>query len=336
MQTQIQTPTQPAPNGQNQAAIVAATLQTIETMQNDILLPFQSAFGTLGQALDELEQAFGQFENAFAQGATAIAPLGASAQCHCPKCRNKLPSSSTQKTVDIKDMEKNVRLNMIYYPSRSEIRVAPWNPPMEMAFAKSARLQTTSKVATSADTAMLGDRLASGYYILRTYEKDFEMWRMAGERGDSETKELAISCWNALTCQFAGGDMLTRRFFTRAKRLNMLTHIPELSLVVIGSPSGRVLLATLTRMVSPETDASGSWRWEHGMRAECVLPSVTDEAIHRKTVRPMHGVAVGRISDSVPGRKLGLRYRLMLHYVTHDILSYEISRDHQTGRICVS
>ena len=123
----------------------------------------------------------------------------------------------------------------------------------------------------------------------------------------------------------------------------MIAMVPELSLMVIGSPIGRVVLITLTRKACTGEHDQGSW--EHGFRVEWVLPTKSDEDKHRKVknLRPLHGMALGpvQVGDDVGGKVGGggpampRRYRLMLHYRNHDILSYELTREEQTGKLCI-
>ncbi|KAG5924346.1 hypothetical protein E4U61_000902 [Claviceps capensis] len=120
----------------------------------------------------------------------------------------------------------------------------------------------------------------------------------------------------------------------------------ELYLIVIGSAIGRVMLVTPTRLAHPIEKADGVFH--HGLRLEWVLPRKSDEAVFRINMRPLHGMAVGSVQtdgamDHGLGKQRGWaeaaampkRYRLMLHYRNHDILTYELSREEQTGKLCI-
>ncbi|TWU74501.1 hypothetical protein ED733_005483 [Metarhizium rileyi] len=180
---------------------------------------------------------------------------------------------------------------------------------------------------------------AERYHMLRTYEKDMEMRSLdkARQRG---LPEMGMLCPNALTMGLTPGRFMTPHF-RATSRLNMVLHIPELSLVVIGSPIGRVLLVTPTRLVKPIEKLSGLLHY--GLRIDWVLPRQSDEAVFRVNKRPLHGMAVGPVQeDGVLGdgdekRRVAAprRYRLMLHYRNHDILTYEISREEQTAKLCI-
>ncbi|KAL1836379.1 hypothetical protein VTJ49DRAFT_5228 [Mycothermus thermophilus] len=128
-----------------------------------------------------------------------------------------------------------------------------------------------------------------------------------------------------------------------SERLSMLIHVPELSLVAVGSPSGRVALITLTR-----TDK----RWleeplKCGFRVERVLPRKSEEKIRPRCT--LIGIAVSPVPCR-PGRDLRLRpgrerrgrlssapavYRLIIHYKDHTILQYEFSRQEDTKELMV-
>ena len=96
--------------------------------------------------------------------------------------------------------------------------------------------------------------------------------------------------------------------------------IAELNLVVIGSQVGRVALISLTR---PEDNFS-----LHGpatmFRVEHVLPKYTHEIQGFRPSVPLLGMAVSPMQGQQKQRK---RWRLIMQYYDHSILSYEIWRD---------
>ncbi|KAH6651107.1 hypothetical protein F5144DRAFT_74205 [Chaetomium tenue] len=131
-----------------------------------------------------------------------------------------------------------------------------------------------------------------------------------------------------------------------AERVSMLHHVPELSLVVAGSPTGRVALLTPTK--GPRCPGMGNLRY--GFRVDYILPrkfekdaSVARLSRDRPSVQPLCaliGVAIGPAPRG-PGLKLRPpdrdasgnavpgTYRLMLHYKDHAILMYDIRRDQE-------
>ena len=125
------------------------------------------------------------------------------------------------------------------------------------------------------------------------------------------------------------------------ERLNHLLHIPELSLIVVGSIHGHVALVRLTKTSPPNP--------QHGFRIEWTLPRRSDvECRAMAPLRPLqrnssttwflHGIAVSPVPEShdrshsaCPRR----RFRLMLHYYNHTILSYELTRDSLTNSLVI-
>ncbi|KAH8819165.1 CRT10-domain-containing protein, partial [Xylogone sp. PMI_703] len=125
-------------------------------------------------------------------------------------------------------------------------------------------------------------------------------------------------------------------------RLSIHAVIEELNLVVVASQVGRVALLTLTR---PED----SWSTNGPVtlfRVDMFLPFRKQEDEGLRPVVPLLGMTVGPMqskdmihkdeeaSSSVPGSRrvtgLGVdsrrRWRLILHYYDHTVLTYEISR----------
>jgi hypothetical protein len=108
-------------------------------------------------------------------------------------------------------------------------------------------------------------------------------------------------------------------------RLNMLAVIPELSLVVAASQIGRAALISLTRLDDDFSNAGPVVMF----RLDLILPLKVHEDGHRPSV-PLAGMAVAPLQTSETVGKEGLggkRWRLLLHYVDHTILSYELFRN---------
>lgn len=128
-------------------------------------------------------------------------------------------------------------------------------------------------------------------------------------------------------------------FLARWERLNMVGQVPELNLVVVGNQMGKVGLFTPTRF--PQVESAG-------LRLEFLLPFATQERDGMRPARSLLGVAIGPIQgreklidphgfDETSPRRIRKqlwnkvektrRYRLMLTYTDHTVLSYEIGRD---------
>jgi hypothetical protein len=170
----------------------------------------------------------------------------------------------------------------------------------------------------------------SGELILQSYRHSITL-------RPTQDETLPTQCDNILRQEFPH-DVWFPRPLTEYDRLNMLTTIPELSLVLVASQVGRVALITITRPVQRDS------RLGHivAMRVDLILPFKYEESTEK--IRPSHGLlgmAVGpmqneRMKMTVRGAGEGpRRWRLMLHYYNHTILSYEISREEETGELLV-
>ena len=104
------------------------------------------------------------------------------------------------------------------------------------------------------------------------------------------------------------------------ERLIFHLLIAELGLVIVGSQVGRVALVSLTR---PEDSFSN-----HGpvtlFRVDHILPTYTDEVKGLRPAVPLMGIAASPLQGQQKDRK---RWRLIMHFYDHSILSYEISRE---------
>ncbi|KAL7954642.1 hypothetical protein V8C34DRAFT_293911 [Trichoderma compactum] len=238
------------------------------------------------------------------------------------------------------------RLDMAFFPHSGKIQVIPRHPTQLLEFVRK-KVEFNDRKPDKKDSAA-EDRLkrfTKRYHFIRTLEKDLEL-RSLPEEHDTNSKEIGVLCPDAATFSWFQEQSI-RPYFRASSRLSMVFHIPELSLVVIGSPTGRVLCVTPTKLRSPvasktPVEPKTSWMWHHGLRVECVLPRKSEEVACRPMLRPLHGLAVGPVQDD--DRMYGdrtsratapKRYRLMLHYRNHDIVTYEVTRKEQTGRLCI-
>lgn len=184
------------------------------------------------------------------------------------------------------------------------------------------------------------ERVAKNYHLLRALEKDMELRNLKPRKRQGQS-EIGILCPDVLTFgDFS--DRQLRPFFRAASRLNMVVHVPELSLVVVGSPVGRVLLLTPTRLAGKQAHDVGFWHY--GFRVEWILPRASEEIEPKETRRPLHGLAIGPVQEDWKFQKhqgqvdkatMPRRYRLMLHFRNHDIMTFEITRAEQTNKLCI-
>lgn len=116
------------------------------------------------------------------------------------------------------------------------------------------------------------------------------------------------------------------------QRLNLIVFIPALSLVIVGSQAGRVALLTLTR---PE-DAFSVNGPIVSLRLDDILPTNRQQREHLRPQRALLGIAASplQVPGEVPTRD-ARRWRLIMQYYDHTVLSYELSRDENTDLLMV-
>lgn len=123
------------------------------------------------------------------------------------------------------------------------------------------------------------------------------------------------------------------------ERLNMITQIPELGVVLVGNQAGRVGVLTATYWQATQ---------QAGYRVEYILPFKSQEEAGVRPEEPLMGIAVSPLQgheyrpdpSSIRGmtseraspsgrsdiRGSSRRFRLLMMYYDHTLLSYEISR----------
>jgi hypothetical protein len=114
-------------------------------------------------------------------------------------------------------------------------------------------------------------------------------------------------------------------YLNQIDRLNMNVYIPSLGVVVLASQKGRALVLSLTKLGAsakyPADMREQSRRTKYAMRVERILPLVSQERQKQRPVAPLHGIAASPIQGA--GMK---RWRLIMMYQDHSVLSYELSR----------
>ncbi|KAF9879055.1 hypothetical protein CkaCkLH20_03288 [Colletotrichum karsti] len=222
-------------------------------------------------------------------------------------------------------------LDMVYFPHSGKTYVAPTTVVGRLQFHRRDRIRNRN--TTEQDREVL-EELGRRCCILRTYEHDIEM------RSIIEDDGAAVFCRDPISWKQPRNQLLQY-----AERLNMIVHVPELSLVVIGSAIGRVMLLTPTR--SPYGLEGNGFTVKSGYRIDWVLPTRDDDEEGRRPPRGLYGIAVGPVPeggapgcllrpDNAPAPSPALRrYRLMLHYRDHRILSYDIGRDERGEHLLI-
>ncbi|KAH0493986.1 hypothetical protein TgHK011_000625 [Trichoderma gracile] len=218
-----------------------------------------------------------------------------------------------------------VRLDMAFFPHSGKIQAVP-RPTAQLLEFLRRPIEYNDNMGPPVEERL--KKLTKRYHFIRTFEKDLELRSL---RGPYETglREIGVLCPDALTLG-CFQERSIRPYFRATSRLSLMFHVPELSLVVVGSPIGRVLLITPTKLKTPIA-AKTAGMWHHGLRVECVLPRLSDEQAHRPVLRPLHGLAVGPVQDDdgmggdVAGRatapkSLTISIRFALQYIANRAL----------------
>lgn len=122
------------------------------------------------------------------------------------------------------------------------------------------------------------------------------------------------------------------RMLNMFDRLSMHAYIPTLGVVVLASQKGRAIVLSLARvpqsMRYPQgIDPSLGQKTNYALRVECILPFESQEKAGQRPFSPLHGIAVGPIQGTENVKDSGkTRWRLMMMYQDHSILSYELRR----------
>ncbi|KAI7235309.1 hypothetical protein KC330_g4327 [Hortaea werneckii] len=127
-------------------------------------------------------------------------------------------------------------------------------------------------------------------------------------------------------------------------RLNMHAYIPTLGVIILASQKGRALVLSLTKLPKGPTTSYPSEIRDHrrrtvyAMRVECILPFERQEKDGARPFAPLHGIAAAPVQGGGPAEALGLglgqegrRWRVMLMYQDHSVLSYELRRQGGAG-----
>lgn len=191
--------------------------------------------------------------------------------------------------------------------------------------------------------------------FLRANQEDVEMLTLDGPEHD-----VGQVCHHVLTnTNINLQHHVTPWDMRHSERCSMLLTIPELHLVVLGSMCGRVALLTLTK--PPPTLAAPKLhdlarRPRRAFRVDSVLPFKSEEDNSQRPHVCLLGIAVSPVPET--GRVVGMRWRrptayggrrrgagappemepeaprrwrLLLYYMDHTILQYEITKKASAG-----
>jgi hypothetical protein len=111
-------------------------------------------------------------------------------------------------------------------------------------------------------------------------------------------------------------------------RLSLQAQIPELGVFIVGSPKGRVAVFSL-----------GQCNWYprtvpvYFHRLDWLLPLASQEERGERPESRLAGIAVSPVQGRI-GKAIGeiaRKWRLLLYYVDHSVLTYELSKKSGAG-----
>lgn len=179
------------------------------------------------------------------------------------------------------------------------------------------------------ESAPNGDLLDLPFHLFCTSKSDIALLNRKGRFTTSR-----VVCTNLARQIMPPGFLHPLSNFDR---LNLFQQIPELGVIIVASQIGRAAVITTTK-----TKALGA-RSTVGFRVDHILPFKSQENIGVRPQMPLLGIATGPVQgresvqesagDVSPARSeehasiiTGRRYRLLMVYYDHTVLSYEIGR----------
>jgi hypothetical protein len=224
--------------------------------------------------------------------------------------------------------------DLVYMPHRGTIYGLATKPLERIRFFTAKRSMDHNTCKIPPGSPMDGAMRCS---ILRSYNNDVELINPVPGLAN-------VICRRPVGLPERPGHPVANR------RLNMTLHVPELSLVIIGSVLGRVVLITPTRFKGDTKPfLNRTCRLKYGFRIDHVLPRASEERNNSKLPRRslLYGIAVAPVPEAPADtagkgslllrrpdsrRKTALgpgtrRYRLVLHFHNHAIVTYDLSRD---------
>ena len=164
-----------------------------------------------------------------------------------------------------------------------------------------------------------------GCPLLITTKNDFSLLQPAKVGSELDTISPIITLEDPLKQTFDFEAIATRPSFTASQtnRMSLQTIIPELGVLLIGSPSGRVAVFSLLRT----DDWAARKKGTYFVRLDWHLPLQSQEKAGLRPDRKLLGMAAGPVQGQFGHVKPHKRrkWRLMLYYADHSILSYELS-----------
>lgn len=223
-----------------------------------------------------------------------------------------VPKTEVSKTISEEAQHDTALLWLLLrLPKRMREQIQSWQSLVHR-YNQLTRLDRRGIVPVFLDTDKPRPILESCHIFLRTYAYDIELLSHGLDETTVDTRML-----NPLQ----ENDNNGRGIF----RLNMLALISELNIVIVASQSGNVCLLTLTRL----NDPNGILPPFLSMRLDRRLPFLSQKRDFQPRC-PLLGIAVSPLQKSTSSshiKGVARRWRLILHYYDHTVLSYELGRE---------
>ncbi|RDA85186.1 hypothetical protein CP532_2373 [Ophiocordyceps camponoti-leonardi (nom. inval.)] len=226
---------------------------------------------------------------------------------------------------------------MAYYPHLGKTTKIPQEKDKLLSMLR----RELPSLLNKTDVVEEREKLLEQHYMFRFFQEDVDLSRVTSKSGKM-APEVETVCSEVMKLTKRLLSPTGRRLFMGMDRISMVAHVPELWLVVAASATGRVVLLTPTRL-GRKIEYEGM-PLKVAFRVEWILPRRSDEMRTWREPRPLHGMAVGPVQVSsveaaaagaAAGASRPRRFRLMLHYSNHDILTYEVTRVEETGKVCI-
>ncbi|KAF2097448.1 hypothetical protein NA57DRAFT_58034 [Rhizodiscina lignyota] len=106
-------------------------------------------------------------------------------------------------------------------------------------------------------------------------------------------------------------------------RLSLTAYIPDIGVVLAGSPEGRVAVLSLTQT---QVEVEARLTPFFSMRLDWILPLRSQERSGQRPEQLLLGLAVGPVQGMLGRGGKVRRWRVLLTYEGHNVLAYEIAR----------
>lgn len=292
---------------------------SLDPFTGEVIAPNVSPPFLVGYLPNETDQPYeppAVFLNNVQQHADTQKRLGAASIARLPEFLDRLPEGATEQWEGKADGQRVPRMGMIYVPHQNMTYREPSSISGWVSWLR--RRKEYNLAATEQDQdeiALIGEH--TSFFVAD--KMDLRLMTPNRRFVDIYSRGPAV-------------DMLSSDY-TRVRRVNMTLHVPELNLVVAACQSGRVALVSLIKAAWALPTVCG----DRCMRVDKILPTASEE--DKRRVRPdvsLFGIAMGPVQEADDGtlrlrsRKVresfSPRYRLILHYRDHTILSYLVSR----------